>query len=1218
MEFLAFERWLNKWDGNQDHDSETLLAEGVQLAVQRRTALAKLIQFDPQKALEYALPASIRTRLPHEIVNELEVPVCGRGSYEVLIRRSAFGEPASVTRSVEFEGKRYRAFVYGRRERQRSKLDIPLHGIAIGDLLALHEHPSRTTLMHSPDFETPVVAVQAGNKRVLFESMPDAQVFDAQLIAQEDAPGPFAGSVQSEFLAASSRSAWTQGAKKLLFMRVDFSDKPGAPVADVVADTLIQDTAGFLFENSYGQLSLTGKVTPVLRMPKTAAYYANSGAAGQLLGDARAAAKALGSAYDTKNFHFDAVATLGVFSYNGLGLLGGKGLWIHNKFTLEILAHELGHNLGLDHANLWHTTDGSIIGSGSNAEYADPFDMMGSVGTAQTHFNAYAKNLLGWLPSSQVTTVKTSGTYRIYAFDQALGNAAGALKIAKDSRNYWVDFRQQITGNPWLMNGADIHWSPWGQSNGGTQLLDMRPDTASSTAQHDKPLTIGMTFSDRENNIHVTPIGKGGTAPESLDIVVNFGAFANNFPPTLSLTPNAVTAAVDQSLDFMASATDPDGDTLAYYWEFGDLTLGTNSANVSKSWSAPGEYIVRCVVTDMKGGTASAWVLVNVGSPTASYRITGHVYDQHGRPVQGVKVAMGFSPFVPSDSNGAFLVLAPPVSAGYYLLATKPGYSIAPSNFTNPIWVSGDLPGRDFDANLLVDVNDPPNASDDAYATNEDQVLVVSSAMGLLANDQDLDGGALTVTLATPPSVGQASLQSNGGFTYAPPANFSGTVTFGYRAHDKTLHSLEATVTITVNAVNDAPSVVYSGDSELYGLAGVSVDLTANGTDLDGTVDHLVWNFGDGSPDLDAVPGLQVTHTFASAGAYPITVYAIDDLGLAGPTLTLEVFIAGNAPANPLYLSKGLFSLNWAMPGKDSLRLAGRINPAGLDFTGGGPTVNVTVNGQQLATDNLSTIGHSSGLVPGFKCSINAKTGAFSISFSGLSGLNVGLSNLPAGQIVTAAQDLPLSIALSGIGFAAPVTFGGTFRFVYTNRGGSFAKGSFVFQKHRTLDGVFLALNTKAVEQISNGVSAGHRLTVSGVIVAASSSPTLPTASDPSVLITVGDPLDTNLQTTFTMAGNQLHSSGSLLTPESTAYTASAGAIPGLLRFTFSNSKHTFNLSTDAVPTGLDNSLAGTLLNGQLLLRVQVYTDLNLTSPLTFQTVVELRRSKATSKVWSR
>lgn len=156
--------------------------------------------------------------------------------------------------------------------------------------------------------------------------------------------------------------------------------------------------------------------------------------------------------------------------------------------------------------------------------------MMGSVGTAQTHFNAYAKNLLGWLPSSQVTTVKTSGTYRIYAFDQALGNAAGALKIAKDSRNYWVDFRQQITGNPWLMNSADIHWSPWGQSNGGTQLLDMRPDTASSTAQHDKPLTIGMTFSDRENNIHVTPIGKGGTAPESLDIVVNFGAFANNFP----------------------------------------------------------------------------------------------------------------------------------------------------------------------------------------------------------------------------------------------------------------------------------------------------------------------------------------------------------------------------------------------------------------------------------------------------------------------------------------------------------------------------------------------------------------------------------------------------------------------------------------------------------------------------------------------------------------
>src|SRR5207247_8389297 len=47
-----------------------------------------------------------------------------------------------------------------------------------------------------------------------------------------------------------------------------------------------------------------------------------------------------------------------------------------------------------------------------------------------------------------------------------------------------------------------------------------------------------------------------------------------------------------------------------------------------------------------------------------------------------------------------------------------------------------------------------------------------------------------------------------GAFTYTPDANFSGADSFTYRANDGHADSNVATVTITVNAVNDAPVAI--------------------------------------------------------------------------------------------------------------------------------------------------------------------------------------------------------------------------------------------------------------------------------------------------------------------------------------------------------------------------------------------------------------------------
>src|SRR6185436_13008540 len=105
-------------------------------------------------------------------------------------------------------------------------------------------------------------------------------------------------------------------------------------------------------------------------------------------------------------------------------------------------------------------------------------------------------------------------------------------------------------------------------------------------------------------------------------------------------------------------------------------------------------------------------------------------------------------------------------------------------------------------------VNDAPVAVNDTYATNEDTPLTIVIANSVLSNDTDIDGNTLTAILVTGPAQGTLTLNANGTFTYTPGANYNGSDSFTYRANDGTVNSNIATVTITINAVNDAPVAV--------------------------------------------------------------------------------------------------------------------------------------------------------------------------------------------------------------------------------------------------------------------------------------------------------------------------------------------------------------------------------------------------------------------------
>ena len=132
--------------------------------------------------------------------------------------------------------------------------------------------------------------------------------------------------------------------------------------------------------------------------------------------------------------------------------------------------------------------------------------------------------------------------------------------------------------------------------------------------------------------------------------------------------------------------------------------------------------------------------------------------------------------------------------------------------------------------------NQPPTANDDAATTDEDTFVEIT----VLANDSDPDGDPLSVAISGEPPNG-ASAVNNNVVTYTPNGDFNGTDSFTYTISDGKGGTDDATVTVTVNSVNDAPTkptITSPSDGSTFilegdPLTGFSVEWTAS-TDVDG------------------------------------------------------------------------------------------------------------------------------------------------------------------------------------------------------------------------------------------------------------------------------------------------------------------------------------------------------------------------------------------------
>ena len=680
----AFENWLTDFRRADPADQPALAAAGVPLATTRRTALKYLIETDPERALAVALSHGLRAELPAAIQAQLEQRLDARGDLEVAI--ACLGSETRTLRTALIDGIRYQAYVFGRRETQGSKNALPLHGIAVDSSLALEVTPYRVIDdSEKSTLRLPVeqAAVIVGSVVTPLNSHADLTALTDRLVAAESSPGPVITVTAADSgnptmrqpgtAAVNSPASWVNGEKRVLWLKLEFSDDPGSPALDADLATTATAVSDFFNATSHGKTTMKFVTPPgLVRLTREKAYYNTSlSTTNDLRDDAKAAAKAYDAAnggtgaYDPDKFDrwIMVFKKVPAYTFGGQGALGAAPVWLNGGIGAGVTGHELGHNQSLDHSHAWLPSGSSPIGPGTFDDYGDVFDRMGSSSSsANNFFNVAQKFKLGYLDTASVTTVTAAGTYRLTRHDHKDAAGVRALRVGASNveYDYWIEHRrlgptalttQQLDR---VQNGVILHWGPQKLPNfvtdNGSYLLDMTPGSAGGT--NDAPLRIGESFTDPNAGITIKPLAVGGTAPnEYIDVQVSFGATDGNRNPVLIADAPAGSLNARTNLTVSASATDPDDDPVYFRWDFGDGKFQPNLNAVTTRFAKGGTYPVTVSAHDGKGGIAVKTYSLNVADPLVTWTkrtsplTTNNLYD----------VTFAAGKFVVVGDNGAIV-----------------------------------------------------------------------------------------------------------------------------------------------------------------------------------------------------------------------------------------------------------------------------------------------------------------------------------------------------------------------------------------------------------------------------------------------------------------------------------------------------------------------------------------------------------------------------------
>ncbi|MDW1890083.1 tandem-95 repeat protein [Vibrio sp. Vb1574] len=178
----------------------------------------------------------------------------------------------------------------------------------------------------------------------------------------------------------------------------------------------------------------------------------------------------------------------------------------------------------------------------------------------------------------------------------------------------------------------------------------------------------------------------------------------------------------------------------------------------------------------------------------------------------------------------------------------------------------------------VTPVNDAPVAKDDTAVTDEDTPVTID----VLPNDTDIDGDTLSIDSASVPSDQGTVEIVDGKLVFTPAENFHGDAEITYTVSDGALTD-QATVNVTVNAVNDAPVVESNiADQTLAeDFTPYSIDLNTAFSDVDNADGELTFSVsGNSNIQVAIVNGIATfTPTADWNGSENLTFTATDQSG---------------------------------------------------------------------------------------------------------------------------------------------------------------------------------------------------------------------------------------------------------------------------------------------------------------------------------------------------
>ena len=351
----------------------------------------------------------------------------------------------------------------------------------------------------------------------------------------------------------------------------------------------------------------------------------------------------------------------------------------------------------------------------------------------------------------------------------------------------------------------------------------------------------------------------------------------------------------------LANDSDVDGDIVSTSVSVapvdGNLTLNDDgSLSYTPSLNFAGTDSFTYEIIDVGGNTSAATVTLEVRPVNDAPTVVDDSYSTAEGEVLTVVAADGLlGNDSDVESNPLTAVIRSQPSNGTVAVSLDGSFIYTPDasfSGTDQFTYAADDGSDETVGSVTIIVDAAIGAGSETYSVEEDGTLNIDVVNGVLANDP----GATAATLVTAPAFGTLNLVSDGSFDFTPPADFSGLVSFTYEASDGT-NVTTSTATITVTAVNDAPSAVaesYNATEDEVLTVVASDGVLSNASDPEGdpltavirqsAANGVVLLQGDGSftytPNSDFVG----TDSFS---------FAASDGALTSAEVTISINVAG-------------------------------------------------------------------------------------------------------------------------------------------------------------------------------------------------------------------------------------------------------------------------------------------------------------------------------------